>query len=245
MSLTTADMDRAVERWGEAAKGSFRRSPAPALRAVPQHYAQTLTRDGKPHGDAVARYALVVVSGDAEPSGHAATCTREGRRWRIRLGSRSVLVDHRVGMLHLAVLLANPSTEIPSIELAAGATALGNRNAHTGQSVQPTLDHTAIQQYRHRLSQLRTEIDEIESSDQRGRAARANAEREWLMAQLAAATGLGGRARHFPDNRERARLAVGRAIRRAITRIHQADPLVAKHLCDTIHTGMRCSYHPA
>jgi hypothetical protein len=64
------------------------------------------------------------------------------------------------------------------------------------------------------------------------------------MAELAAGTGLGGRARRFPDSAERARLAVGKAIRRAIARIHQADPSIGEHLHRTVQTGMRCSYQP-
>ena len=197
------------------------------------------------HVQRAIEHRAEAAEGVPEPPGHTATCTREGRRWRIRLGSRSVLVEHRIGMLHLAVLLANPGIEIPSIELAIGATALTNRHVHTDRSVQPALDRTAVQQYRQRLSHLRAEIDEMEFGDQGERAARARAERDWLMAQLAAATGLGGRTRHFPDDPERARLAVGKAIRRAIARIHESDPLAGEHLHHTVHTGMRCSYYPA
>jgi hypothetical protein len=146
-------------------------------------------------------------------------------------------------MLHLAVLLANLGAEIPAIELAAGVAALSH--ARTNLSAQPMLDRQAIQQYRQRLSQLHTEIDELESRNERERAAGTRKERNWLIAELAAGAGLGGRSRRFPDSAERARLAVGRAIRRAIARIHDADPYIGVHLRNTVHTGMRCSYEPA
>ena len=42
----------------------------------------------------------------------AATCKRLGRRWQLTLASRSVLVEDSIGMLHLAVLVANPRREI-------------------------------------------------------------------------------------------------------------------------------------
>ena len=74
--------------------------------------------------------------------------------------------------------------------------------------------------------------------------ARARAERHWLVAQLAGAAGLGGRTRSFPDQGERARVAVGKAIRRAILRVTEEDPIVGEHLRQAVHTGVRCSYWP-
>jgi len=50
-------------------------------------------------------------------------CRRHGRKWRVGLGSRSVLVEHSVGLLHLAVLVANPRQEIRAIDLAASVAA--------------------------------------------------------------------------------------------------------------------------
>jgi len=75
-------------------------------------------------------------------------------------------------------------------------------------------------------------------------AAPALAEREWLVAQLASAAGLGGRTRSFPDEGERARVAVGKAIRRTLARIADADSVIGEHLRQTVHTGVRCSYWP-
>jgi hypothetical protein len=49
------------------------------------------------------------------------SCSRRGRHWQVALGQRSVLVDHRIGMLHLAALVANPGQEIDAIDLAAVA----------------------------------------------------------------------------------------------------------------------------
>jgi hypothetical protein len=70
------------------------------------------------------------------------------------------------------------------------------------------------------------------------------AERQWLTAQLASATGLHGRARSFSDQGERARVAAGKAIRRALARIAEADAVVGEHLIETVRTGVRCSYWP-
>jgi hypothetical protein len=134
-------------------------------------------------------------------------------------------------MLHLAMLLANPGSEIPAVDLVAGSKVLGADNRPAGTSAQPVLDHVAIREYRQRLAQLEDSAPE-------------EAEREWLLAELGAATGRGGRPRQFPDSQERARIAVGKTIRRALARIGQAEPLIAGHLRSHIHTGVRCSYQP-
>jgi len=39
-------------------------------------------------------------------------------------------------------------------------------------------------------------------------------------------------------------VAVGKAIRRALTRIAEADPVIGQHLRQTVRTGTRCSYWP-
>jgi hypothetical protein len=251
-SLTTGDTDRAIEHFREAIDRNLALGHWPAVRNSRLRQAEALARRGQPHDHASARPGSgaagtgIAVPGDdrSEPAGQAASCTRAGRQWRIRFGGRSVLVGHSVGMLHLAVLLTNPGTDIPSVELASGVAGLGSREAGTSLSAQPALDRTAMAQYRRRLAQLRAEIDELDPADEGDRAARARAERDWLVAELAAATGLGGRARRFPDSAERARLAVGKAIRRAISRIHDSDPVAGEHLRRAVHTGMRCSYRP-
>jgi hypothetical protein len=155
-----------------------------------------------------------------------------------------VHVDDSVGMLHLAVLTANPGTEIAAVELAAGTHALAEAARGGAVSAQPVLDRAAVQRYRQRLAELRDEIDDHEAGGDDAAADKARAEREWILAELAAGTGLAGRARRFPDNNERARLAVGRAIRRALDNIERADATIGRHLRGGVHTGARCWYRP-
>jgi hypothetical protein len=101
-------------------------------------------------------------------------------------------------------------------------------------AAQRVLDPEAIAEYRSRLKRLDTEIDELEPE----RARQARAERDWLVAQLSSAAGFGGRTRAFPDQPERARVAVGKAIRRALARITEADAVIGEHLRQTVHTGV-------
>lgn len=172
-----------------------------------------------------------------------ARCERHGRRWRITLGGRSVLVGHSVGMRHLAALIANPGREIHAADLAAGP-GLPDAPARDGGPAQPVLDDVARREYRRRLAELEAGIDEFAARNEPDRAAALRAERDWLIAELAAATGLGGRARRFAGDEERARIAVGKAIRRALARVAEADPVIGEELRATVHTGLRCCYTP-
>jgi glutathione S-transferase len=112
---------------------------------------------------------------------------------------------------------------------------LAGLQAGTAQQV---LDAEAIAEYRNRLKQLDTEIEERDPDQ----SSQARAERDWLLAQLSSAAGFAGRTRAFPDQPERARVAAGKAIRRAMARITEADPVIGEHLRQTVHTGVRCSY---
>ncbi|MEV6924286.1 hypothetical protein AB0M46_07220 [Dactylosporangium sp. NPDC051485] len=174
----------------------------------------------------------------AEPA--RASCVRERQHWRLEWDGRPVLVENSVGMLHLAVLLANAGTEIPAVELAMGVTGMAQA-AGSRTSPQDVLDQEAMRRYRGRVAELRREI---EATSDRRRAAAAERETEALLAELAGSVGIGGRSRRFADNAERARVAVGKAIRRAIAKVEESDPRLGRHLRETVHTGRQCSYRP-
>jgi hypothetical protein len=106
------------------------------------------------------------------------TCTRHGRQWRVEWSGRAAHVRHGVGMLHLAVLIANPAVEISALDLVAGV------------------------------------------------------------------AGLTGTAELPERSAERARLAVGRAIRRALASVEAAEPVVGAHLRGAVRTGAYCCYRP-
>lgn len=255
-SLSSGDLDRAVEHLRTAVDRNLAIAHWPAVLTSRLRYAQALTLRGGPQDADSAGHELATAAEEATALGIAlpgdvgreqpklaVACTRQGRRWRIELGRRSALIEHSIGMLHLAVLITNPGQQIPAVDLGTGVVVLGNA-AGAGVSTQPMLDNVATRQYRHRLDQLNAEIDNLESRNERERAARARTERDWLLAELAGATCIGGRARRFPDNAERARIAVGKAIRRALTHIDQTDPVIGEHLRNSVHTGIHCSYQP-
>lgn len=255
-SFTTGRLDRAVEHLDMAIQQNRAIGHRPAVVASRRRLAQVLTRRGRP-GDRVeaqcqeaaaardaGRFgAAPACAGRAPASRPLATCVRDGRDWLVTLGDRRIRVGHRVGMLHLAVLLANPGREIDAVDLVAGPSTLAAAPS-AGHSRQPLLDQVAIRDYRQRLAQLREQIDDLEARRDIAAADRARAEQDWLSAELGAAAGLGARTRSFPTNRERARIAAGKAIRRALINITVIDPIVGEHLARTVHTGARCCYLP-
>jgi hypothetical protein len=172
-------------------------------------------------------------------------CRGRGVHWVVEWGTHSVLVDQCRGMKYLATLLANPGREIAAIELASGP---GVRNPATvdaqASSRHHLLDDVAKRQYWRRLAEIEADLDEHEGNNDVGRAQTARNEREWLLQELATAAGLSGRIRQFAGAEERARISVGKAIRRAITRITEADPVLGEELRITVQTGLRCCYHP-
>jgi hypothetical protein len=107
------------------------------------------------------------------------------------------------------------------------------------------LDGPAKAAYRVRLADLDEEIAAADADRDLGRAARHRAERDFLVRELAAATGLGGRSRLLGDETERARKTVLARIRHVLARLDRVHPALAAHLAGSIRTGTRCAYLPA
>ena len=256
-SLTSGDLDRAVDHLRAAVQHNLALAHWPAVLASRRRLAQAYTRRKLPADAAAARRELdLALRESAEldlgdvadgpqtgPSDVFAECSRVGRQWRLALRKHSVLVDDSVGMAHLAVLVNNPRQEIRAVDLVAGLAALSTAAGDLG-TAHPVLDRDAIGEYKTRLNRLDAEIAQLEPADP-ARAASARDERDWLTAQLASAAGFGWHPRSFPDQPERARVAVGKAIRRALVRVTEADPVIGDHLSQAVRTGVRCSYWPS
>jgi hypothetical protein len=264
-ALAGGHLDLAIDHLRAAVRHNLSLAHWPALVSSRRKLAQALAqRDGPQdaeeagrqrdaaRADAAARGLAVPGDRRADAAVTSMTCQREGRRWRLVLGDRAAVVDDSIGMLHLAVLVANPRRDIAAADLVAGLAGLaagpvpglpGTAGDSAAEQPQPLLDAVAIRQYRDRLRQVNEQLERADEDD--ATLDRARAERDWLIAQLASATGLGGRTRTFPGDSERARVAVGKALRRAIARIADADASIGAHLRQCVHTGTFCSYWPA
>lgn len=177
-----------------------------------------------------------------QASAGTARIHRDGATWQLEWRGRRTTMADAKGLHDLALLVTRPGRSVPAVDLVEAAG--GPAAASVGGSLGPVLDDTARRAYRHRLTELERDLDEAEAAADLGRAERIRAEREMLAAELAAAVGLGGRARIAGDRADRARKAVTMRIRAAIRTIEGHDPDLARHLANAVRTGRFCSYQP-
>ncbi|MFL5796774.1 MAG: ATP-binding protein [Actinomycetota bacterium] len=192
-----------------------------------------------------------VVSSAPPEDARTAIFRREGEYWYIRFEGDEFRLRNSMGLHYLAELLARPGREVFALDLAAGREGVDRGSVQPGLSASPdpgdageVLDREARLAYRRRIEDLQSEIESAEGWHDAERAARATEELDFLAAELASATGLGGRGRRVGSAAERARVNVTRAVRAAMTRIQEHSPALGEHLSRTIRTGTFCSYQP-
>jgi hypothetical protein len=187
--------------------------------------------------------APVVSLPSAFPAGEALAenqWRRDGDIWTIHYFAHTVRMKHTKGLADIARLLVNPGSEIAAVDLYGDRAAPAVPEGHLGD----VLDAQARAAYRRRLAELEEELADAEAMNDRGRAEKAHAERDFLATELSAAVGLGGRPRITGDPRERARKAVTNRVRLAINRVAAVHPALDRHLRHSIRTGVFCSYEP-
>lgn len=151
-----------------------------------------------------------------------------------------MLLRHLVGLGYLHTLVSHPGIDVPALGLAGGG-----QPEHTGSSgVDPLLDDRALAAYRRRLGEIDAELDRADRTGDAADAATLTDERDQILAHVRAALGLGGRARSFGSDAERARVAVRRAIRTAYDRLADIDARMAEVLRREVTTGYQCTYRP-
>jgi hypothetical protein len=161
---------------------------------------------------------------------------RDGEVWTLAYAGRAVRVRDAKGLRDLAALLARPGRELAVHELVGGP-------ATGGDGIEQA-DRTAIAAYRRRLAELEEDRAQAAADHDPVRVKRATAERDALLDELAAVTGLGGRTRRIGSDAERMRKAVGNRIRQAVGRIEQVHPELGRHLRVSVRTGTFCRYEP-
>ena len=190
---------------------------------------------------------------EEQPDASVNVFRREGDYWSVTFEGHTVLVRDLKGMRYLARLLADPGREYHVLDLVAAETGSGAQPDSSRAAGLPRsalgdagegLDAQAKDAYRRRLAEIDDDIEQARAIGDAERAAQADAEREFLVRELARAFGLGGRDRRAASASERARVAVTRAVRQAMTRITEHHPQLGQHLSRTIRTGTYCAYVP-
>jgi hypothetical protein len=150
-------------------------------------------------------------------------------------GSESPVRGRR-GLEHLHTLLTHAGHEVPATQLAGTLV--------DESDLGPTADRSALDAYRRRLADIDVELDRADQWADAGLADKLAGEREALLAEVAAATGLGGRPRPNGSSSERARVAVRKAVAAAIEALQAEDPVLVRHLSTHLRTGHSCIYQP-
>jgi len=163
----------------------------------------------------------------------------EGELWRIERGGAVVRVRDSRGLQLLAKLVGRPGEELHVLALASDDAASAPES-----SAGEMIDERARKAYRQRLAALEEDLTDAERAADRGRAARLLREKEALVAELARATGLGGRGRPAGSQTERARVNVQRRLKDAISRIAEADAGLGRFFEGAVSTGTFCCFRP-
>lgn len=173
----------------------------------------------------------------------------------VALDGRRVRVADLTGHRHIQRLLARPEREVPALELVRAEQGAAveaptqtpgqeDLTCAAGEAALPTLDDRAREAYRRRLAEIEEDIDDARVCHDPDRQELAERDRDFLIAELRRATGLGGRPRRIGGGAERARSSVTRSIRYALQALREHHPEAAAHLETTIRTGTRCCYSP-
>ena len=190
---------------------------------------------------------------DKQPTASVNAFRREGDYWTVTFEGHTVRMRDLKGTRYLARLLAEPGREYHVLDLVAAENA---RDSRVGAGQGSNLPHSALgdageildarakDAYRRRLTEIDDDIEQARTIGDAERLAQADAERDFLIRELARAFGLGGRDRRAASAFERARVAVTRAVRQAISRIAEHHPQLGEHLSHTIRTGTYCAYRP-
>ncbi len=196
-------------------------------------------------------------------SGEQGLFCKEGEYWTVGYARALWRLKDMRGLAYIAQLLRAPGTAFHVLDLVRGSAASAEAREHGGaafgsegkgsEAELPVgtlgdagawLDEQAKIAYRRRLTELREELQTAKALGQIAQAEEAEREINVLMAELAHATGLGGRDRRAASAAERARQSVTRSIKSAVNKITEYQPTLGHLLARGIKTGTYCCYTP-
>jgi hypothetical protein len=196
------------------------------------------TRLGMPALERRCRDTLAHLERPARAAEEELALALEGEYFTVTGWGETCRVRDSRGMRMLAELVAQPGRELHVLDLSGAGAAVDGGDA--GE----LLDRRARDAYRERLDSVRAELAQAVSWNDAGRRARLERELDDLTRELAAAFGLGGRARRSGAASERARSNVRRRLVDALQRIGDACPRLGARLSAAVRTGTYCAYDP-
>ena len=156
--------------------------------------------------------------------------------WEITYDGKMVLLEDAKGLHDILRLISLNGEEIHCMELMGGTM--------IQQGVAFSIDHKAKEEYKDRIAELLSDIDEAIEMNDHVRAGHLQEEYDKVVDYLSKSIGLGGKQRKTNDQSDKARSAVTWRIRSAIKKIVESHESLANHLSNSIKTGTFCSYRP-
>lgn len=172
---------------------------------------------------------------------------------RMSFEGSTVVLGELKGFRYLERLLAEPNREFHVLDLIAvergslptrSPTARLEAPGTAGDDAGFHLDDHAREAYRRRLVDIDEDIEDATAMNDLDRLGLAQADRDFLVDELARAVGLGGRLRPVGATSERARTSVTRTLRYAMSRITEHHLGLGRHLAHAVRTGTYCAYEP-
>ncbi|WP_148615601.1 hypothetical protein [Nocardioides rubriscoriae] len=169
------------------------------------------------------------------PTPATASLVRRGAAWEAGFRDAVVVLPDLKGLGYLHRLLAAPGVEVAALDLVGAA---------VDEPALPVIDEEAKAAYRRRLAEVEDDLAEAARDHDLARVALAERDRDYLVAELTGALGLGGRLRASGGTAERARGAATRALRYALDKVAEHHPDLGAHLALRVRTGTWCCYRP-
>ena len=205
-----------------------------------------------------ANFQPGAIEPSTEPPTDAAAAPRpnifllEADYWTIQYRGRCIRLRDCKGMRQLSQLLSRPGEEIPALILARTPRAGAFFSPDTSFALDKPigdcgsiLDDRSISNYKQRIRDLRSDLNEAEERNDLGTAEKVRHELERMMAGLSEGVGLGGRKRSAGSSVERARISVRNCIASALRLIERNDDNLGRHLRKSVNTGTYCCYSPS
>jgi hypothetical protein len=232
------------------------------IRCANKHFDELTRQQAQaepPTGESVGEHRPVELT-DPGKSGVSVTeqyiFRKRAEFWEIAYGGAPFHLKDIKGLNYIGFLLQNPNKEFDVIEMVRIVeknTSGTDINLQAEESLDRVtdlddnyeiLDSQTKTECKKRLSELEEEWKRAMKLEDDESLLEIEKEKEGIVKELRAATGLGGRARSFSTPYERARISVQQAIKRAFDKISEQSPTLSEYLRSTIKTGNRCYYRP-
>jgi len=169
------------------------------------------------------------------------------------------LVKHNKRMLYLYELLKSPKKKISALELCQIVNkttqqdtrpetpkndASKSKKAMSYEESFAVLDKESIKNYEKNLNQLDASLETAKKNNDLAEQERLQGERDTVIGQLKANTGIGGKLRKFGGDAKKAKDTVSKAISRAKNDIKHHNEKLFQHLENSVRLSNDCSYNP-